>query len=325
VTGALLRGDEGPVQVSANAVILACGGFPHDKQRLAQHVAHAANGYGHFSAAPPGNAGDGIRLGESVGGQFDDSLRHAMAWAPVSRVTLASGLQLPFPHLVERAKPGFVAVLPNGRRFTNEADSYHDFIAALLEATPPGETPQAWLLADSRALRRYGLGHARPAPFSTRAWLRTGYLQFGETLEALAEKCAIDSVRLKETISRFNTFAARGRDDEFQRGASAYNQAQGDAANPHHPTLGALSQPPFYAVRILPGSLGSFSGLKTDEQARVLDAQQQPIAGLYAIGNDMSSVMRGYYPSGGITLGPAMTFGYLVGKNLTENINKTMQ
>ena len=325
VTGAVLRSDEGQVQVSANAVILACGGFPHDKQRLAQHVAHAASGYGHFSAAPPGNEGDGIRLGESVGGQFDDSLRHAMAWAPVSRVTLASGLQLPFPHLVERAKPGFVAVLPNGRRFTNEADSYHDFITALLEATPPGETPQAWLLADSLALRRYGLGQARPAPFSARAWLRTGYLQSGETLEALAEKCAIDSAQLKETISRFNTFAACGRDDEFQRGASAYNQAQGDAANPHHPTLGALSRPPFYAVRILPGSLGSFSGLKTDEQARVLDAQQQPIAGLYAIGNDMSSVMRGYYPSGGITLGPAMTFGYLVGKHLTENIDKTMQ
>lgn len=325
VTGAVLRSDEGQVQVSANAVILACGGFPHDKQRLAQHVAHAASGYGHFSAAPPGNEGDGIRLGESVGGQFDDSLRHAMAWAPVSRVTLASGLQLPFPHLVERAKPGFVAVLPNGRRFTNEADSYHDFIAALLEATPPGETPQAWLLADSLALRRYGLGQARPAPFSARAWLRTGYLQSGETLEALAEKCAIDSTQLKETISRFNTFAACGRDDEFQRGASAYNQAQGDAANPHHPTLGALSRPPFYAVRILPGSLGSFSGLKTDEQARVLDAQQQPISGLYAIGNDMSSVMRGYYPSGGITLGPAMTFGYLVGKHLTENIYKTMK
>lgn len=243
VTGAVLRSDEGQVQVSANAVILACGGFPHDKQRLAQHVAHAASGYGHFSAAPPGNEGDGIRLGESVGGQFDDSLRHAMAWAPVSRVTLASGLQLPFPHLIERAKPGFVAVLPNGRRFTNEADSYHDFIAALLEATPPGETPQAWLLADSLALRRYGLGQARPAPFSARAWLRTGYLQSGETLEALAEKCAIDSAQLKETISRFNTFAACGRDDEFQRGASAYNQAQGDAANPHHPTLGALSRP----------------------------------------------------------------------------------
>ncbi len=116
---------------------------------------------GHFSAAPPGNQGDGIRLGESVGGQFDASLKHAMAWAPVSRVTLASGLQLVFPHLVERAKPGFIAVLPNGKRFTNEADSYHDFIAALLAATPEGEQPAAWLLADSRTLRRYGRGRIR--------------------------------------------------------------------------------------------------------------------------------------------------------------------
>ncbi len=140
--------------------------FSHDRQRLAQVVPHAAEGYGHFSAAPPDNQGEGIRLGESVGGQFDTSLRHPLAWAPVSRVTLASGQQLMFPHLVERAKPGVIAVLPNGKRFVNEADSYHDFIAALLAATPAGDTPQAWLLADRRALRRYGLGHARPFPFT---------------------------------------------------------------------------------------------------------------------------------------------------------------
>ena len=246
-----------------------------------------------------------------------------MAWAPVSRVTLASGLQLVFPHLVERAKPGFIAVLPNGKRFTNEADSYHDFIAALLAATPEGEQPAAWLLADSRTLRRYGLGHARPFPFSPAAWLRTGYLRSAPTLEALAEQCAIDGKQLVETVARFNDYAAQGEDPEFQRGVSAYNRAQGDARHPHHPTLGPLRHAPFYAVRILPGSLGSFSGLKTDEQARVLDARQQPIAGLYAIGNDMSSVMQGYYPSGGITLGPAMTFGYLVGKTLAANITKT--
>lgn len=315
VNGAVLRTDDGEMTVHASKVILACGGFPHDRQRLAQHVPHAVDGYGHFSAAPPGNQGEGIRLGESVGGQFDTTLQHAMAWAPVSRVTLASGLQLVFPHLVERAKPGFIAVLPDGTRFTNEADSYHDFIAALLAATPPGEQPNAWLIADSRALRRYGLGHARPFPFSPAAWLRTGYLRTADTLAGLAEQCAIDAGQLTATVARFNTFAAQGEDPEFQRGASAYNRAQGDASHPHHPTLGPLTQAPFYAVRILPGSLGSFSGLKTDEQARVLDAQQQPISGLYAIGNDMSSVMQGYYPSGGITLGPAMTFGYLVGKN----------
>lgn len=320
VTGAILSGDDGEVQVTARAVVLACGGFPHDKQRLAEQVPHAAQGYGHFSAAPPGNQGDGIRLGETAGGQFDRSLKHPMAWAPVSRVSLASGLQLAFPHLVERAKPGFIAVRSNGKRFVNEADSYHDFIATLLDATPEGEKPVAWLIADSRALHRYGLGHARPTPFPVKAWLRTGYLQSANTLEALAQQCGIDGSALSDTVERFNGFARQGRDDDFQRGASAYNCAQGDASHQPSPTLGELKQPPYYAVRILPGSLGSFSGLKTDEQARVLDAEQHPIPGLFAVGNDMSSVMQGFYPSGGITLGPAMTFGYLVGKNLSANI-----
>ena len=119
-----------------------------------------------FLRRTAGQSGRGIRLGESVGGQFDTSLRHPLARAPVSRVTLASGQQLMFPHLVERAKPGVIAVLPNGKRFVNEADSYHDFIAALLAATPAGDTPQARLLADRRTLRRYGTGHARPFPFT---------------------------------------------------------------------------------------------------------------------------------------------------------------
>ena len=345
VSGAVLRSDGGEIHVEAGAVVLACGvskarPVPGEAELLGRGVSYCATcdgmlyrgragavwglspeapqeGYGHFSAAPPDNQGEGIRLGESVGGQFDTSLRHPLAWAPVSRVTLASGQQLMFPHLVERAKPGVIAVLPNGKRFVNEADSYHDFIAALLAATPAGDTPQAWLLADRRALRRYGLGHARPFPFTPTAWLRTGYLQRGNTLAELAKQCAIDANALAETVERFNHFASTGEDVDFHRGASAYNRAQGD----HQVTLGPLREGPFYAVRILPGSLGTFSGLQTDEHARVLDEQQQPIPGLYAIGNDMSSVMRGYYPSGGITLGPAMTFGYLVGKNLAKKTN----
>lgn len=325
VYGAELRTDSGPLTIHATAVVLACGGFPQDRQRLAQQVPHAANGYGHFSAAPPDNQGDGIRLGEAVGGQFDETLRHPMAWAPVSRVTLASGLQLVFPHLVERAKPGFIAVLPDGKRFVNEADSYHDFIAALLAATPAGIAPQAWLLADYQTVKRYGLGHARPFPFSPEIWVRTGYLQRGQTLAELAQKCGINTEQLQLTVERFNDFAANGKDHDFQRGDSAYNLAQGDGRAAHHPTLGLIDRGPFFAVRILPGSLGSFSGLKTDPRARVLDAQQIPITGLYAIGNDMSAVMRGYYPSGGITLGPAMTFGYLVGKDLAAEITKSTQ
>ncbi len=126
-------------------------------------------------------------------------------------------------------------------------------------------------------------------------------------------------MRWRKPLNALTTSRA-GEDVDFHRGASAYNRAQGD----HQVTLGPLREGPFYAVRILPGSLGTFSGLQTDEHARVLDEQQLPIPGLYAIGNDMSSVMRGYYPSGGITLGPAMTFGYLVGKGLTKK-NKYKQ
>lgn len=162
---------------------------------------------------------------------------------------------------------------------------------------------------------------ATPAPFHfAAAWLRTGYLHSAPTLAALAEQCAIDGGQLAETVARFNDYAARGEDPEFQRGVSAYNWAQGDAASSSS-NAGSAAPCALLCGAYFTGFAGLFSGLKTDEQARVLDAHQQPIAGLYA-GNDMSSVMQGYYPSGGIT-GPAMTFGYLVGKTLAANITKT--
>jgi predicted oxidoreductase len=103
-----------------------------------------------------------------------------------------------------------------------------------------------------------------------------------------------------------------GRDDDFHKGETPYNRVQGDAAAGHpNPCMAPIGSGPFYAVRIVPGSLGTFAGLKTDARARVLDAAGTPIPGLYAAGNDMNSIMGGFYPSGGITLGPAMTYGYL--------------
>ncbi|VVN29372.1 3-oxosteroid 1-dehydrogenase [Pseudomonas fluorescens] len=317
VLGATVEHGGRRVQVHVRrGVVLACGGFPHDRHRSAQLLAHCADGSEHLSAAPKGNSGDGLRLGESVGAQVSADMAHGAAWAPVSRVPRADGGFSGFAHLMERAKPGFIAVRQNGQRFVNEADSYHDFMCALFAATASNESPVAWLICDHRAQRRYGLGWSKPWPFPTTPYVRQGYLHKAPTLAELAGQCGIDGEQLQATVARFNQHAEQGRDPLFQRGESAYNRAQGEPLHGPNPSLGSVRQGPFYAVKLVPGSLGTFTGLVTDAQARVLDQQQTPIPGLFAVGNDMNSIMRGYYPSGGITLGPGMTFGYLAARML---------
>ncbi|UVJ43407.1 FAD-dependent oxidoreductase [Pseudomonas sp. LS1212] len=315
VIGAELQTANGSLLIHARqGVVLAAGGFPHDQARIGQLFKHPE----HLSAAPLNNTGDGLRLGEQVGGQISADLAHPAAWAPVSRVPRADGSFSAFPHLLDRAKPGFIAVRRDGRRFVNEADSYHDFMNALFKATPAGEEVAAWLICDHPTQRHYGLGWAKPFPFPTAPYRRKGYLHRGQTLSELARHCSLDGAQLEETVAQFNAQASQGRDPQFQRGASAYNKAQGEALHGPNPSLGTLEQGPFYAVKLVAGSLGTFAGLRTDACARVLDAQATPIPGLFAVGNDMASVFGGHYPSGGITLGPALTFGYIAGLTLAE-------
>lgn len=309
---------DGQVIRARRGVVLACGGFAHDRLRIAQLMPHAPDGEQHYSAAPLQNSGDGLRLGEQVGAQLGPALAQAGAWAPVSQVPRSDGSFGHFPHLIDRAKPGFIAVRRDGRRFVNEADCYHDFMNALFAATPQGEAHEAWLICDHAAQRRYGIGWAKPFPFPTGFYQRRGYLFSGQSLAELAQRCGIDAEQLQRTVADFNRHAAHGEDPAFQRGASAYNKAQGEPLHGPNPSLRPLLHGPFHAVKLLPGSLGTFAGLHTDASARVLDHAQQPIPGLFAVGNDMHSVMAGHYPSGGITLGPGMTFGYLAGKVLSR-------
>ncbi|RUP25087.1 MAG: FAD-dependent oxidoreductase [Curvibacter sp.] len=313
VAGVQTAGPEGLQTLRARCgVVLACGGFPHDEVRKRELLPHAPSGREHWSAASRGNTGDGLRLGESAGARVARDLHSAAALAPVSLVPRSDGSVAHFPHLIERAKPGLIAVMADGRRFVNEADSYHDFMSALLAATPSGQTAQAWLLCDHRFIRRYGLGAVKPAPMPLRPWLRGGYLLRGRTLAELARVCGIDGAGLQATVQHYNAAAQQGRDPDFAKGETPYNRIQGDAAaGTANPCMAPLRQGPFYAVRVLPGSLGTFAGLRTNAQAQALDAQGQPIPGLYAAGNDMNSLMGGHYPSGGITLGPAMTFGFI--------------
>jgi succinate dehydrogenase/fumarate reductase flavoprotein subunit len=321
VTGAVVGTAQGGEAVvhARRGVVLACGGFPHDLQRMQGCEARALIDGAHPSAAPLSNTGDGLRLGEALGAQVAHDLAAVAAWAPVSLVprdTVAHAADEPtgrYPHLIERGKPGLIAVTRQGRRFVNEAQSYYDFMSALFAATPAGEPVQAWLICDHRFIRRWGLGQAKPAPLPLGPSLRSGYLQRGDDLAALARRCGIDAATLVETVQAYNHHARAGQDPAFGRGSTPYNRAQGDAQQLPNPCVAPIEHGPYYAVRVLPGSLGTFAGLRTDAQARVLDRQGQAIAGLWASGNDMASVMGGRYPSGGITLGPAMTFGYIAG------------
>jgi len=312
IAGAVVEHDGHRQSIRAKrGVVLATGGFPHDTRRKAELFPHAPTGHEHWSAAPSANTGDGIRLGETAGGHVQPGLPNAGAWAPVSLVPKSSGSVGRFPHLIERAKPGAIMVRHDGRRFCNEADSYHDVMQTLFQATPPGEQAECWLICDHVFLRRYGLGRVRPRPFPIGPWLRNGYLRRGGSIEALAAECGIDPASLATTLAQYNRDAEQGRDPVFGRGETAYNRVQGDPKREPNPCVAPIGPGPFYAVKIVPGSLGTFAGLKTDASARVLGQDGAPIPGLYAVGNDMSSMMAGRYPAGGITLGPAMTFGYV--------------
>lgn len=312
VTGVKLVWQDQIQVITANkAVVLATGGFPHDTARQAQWF-KPDNGAMHYSAAPKTNTGDGIKLAEQTGASLSN-FANAGAWSPVSLVPTRTGKAIHFPHLIERAKPGIIAVLPNGKRFVSEADSYHEFMTQLFKATPADQEPHCWLIADHKAQRRWGLGWAKPFPFPLFPYLKSGYLKRASSIQGLAAQCGIDAANLSDTLKTFNADAERGTDSQFQRGESPYNRVQGDPEQQPNPSLAPLTQAPFYAVKLVAGSLGTFAGIQTNENAQVLNAAQQPIEGLFAVGNDMASIFQGHYPSGGITLGPAMTFGYVIG------------
>ena len=319
VSGALVQHEGKTVKVTATrGVVLACGGFPHDVERRKQLFPHAPTGKEHYSPSPASNTGDGLKLAEAVGGYVDGTIPHAAAWVPASVTTRADGSKGVMPHFIDRAKPGVIAVTPKGVRFANEGNSYHDFVQAMVAACQGEKEVSAWLLCDHKALRAYGLGCVAPAPLPIGRHLRSGYLQTGNTVAELAARIGVKPSVLEATVSAFNDTARRGEDPAFGKGSKAYNRYQGDALVTPNPCLAPLENGPYYAIRLVIGDIGTFAGLQTDDRTRVLNAAGQPIKGLYAVGNDAASIMGGNYPGAGITLGPALTFGYVAGMELAQ-------
>ncbi|WP_199261352.1 FAD-dependent oxidoreductase [Paracoccus binzhouensis] len=307
---------------AARGVVLAAGGFARDPARTGALYPHLREGGEHFTPVPEGNTGDGIALGERAGGHMAQGLPNAAAWMPVSKVPFPGGA-VAFPHLVDRYKPGFIMVNPAGRRFVNESRSYHDVGAAMIETCRGLGRTEAWLIADHRTVRKYGIGFVKPYPVPLGPHIRSGYLKRGRTLADLAAQIGVPAAALAEEVAAYNDGARRGEDRQFGRGSSGFNRYLGDAGHRPNPNVAPVEAAPFYALHIVMGDLGTFPGLVTDSRARVLDGQGAPIPGLYAAGNDAASIMGGAYPGAGITIGPAMTFGYVAGLALAGKLPAT--
>ena len=185
------------------------------------------------------------------------------AWTPVSLLPQADGGLIPFPHFYERGKPGYISVDRRGRRFVNDSKSYHVCVPELIEACRGNATIEAWIVCDHPAIRRFGLGALGPAPMPMRAFPSSGYIKRADSPPALALACGIDPEELDRTLRAFNASARHGEDLQFQRGSDAYQRFNGAAGHLPNPCVAPLEQPPFYAVRVVPGELGTFAGIAT--------------------------------------------------------------
>lgn len=317
VVGAIVDGPDGSVHVRARqGVILATGGFPHDSKRRAELFPPGKAAPEVWGMLPYGNTGDGIRMAENVGASFNSDMSIPIALTPITTLKSGEGPLETNPVFFNRGAPGVISVTKAGNRFVNEARSYHDWGLGLLQQSDPEQEAVAWIVCDHRAMRRYSLSVIKPAPFPLRRHLRSGFIKRGRTIRELARNAGIDPEGLEATVTRFNLHAAMGRDPDFGRGSTAYELANGDPEHSPNPCVGPLDQAPYYALRVFAGCVATFAGLRTNEHAQVLDQQGSPIAGLYAVGNDMASITGGDYISGGCTLGPGMTFGYIAANHI---------
>lgn len=317
VAGVAIRhGSRDRLIVARRGVVVATGGFSHDAA-LRKRFFPAAAGF--VSATSISGTGDGLRLAATVGAALNTDATSPAYWVPASLFRRADGSRGVFPHTVtDRAKPGVIAVNAAGRRFVNEALSHHEFVLAMLRDGKGEPDRPFYLVCDRQFLWSYGLGRIKPFTRGIRRYVANGELIEAPDIAQLAAQIGIKPAVLAATIATYNDDAKEGRDPEFGRGSTIYQRHLGDISHKPNPCVAPIARAPFFAMRIYPADLGTAIGMKVDAHARVLREDGTPIAGLYACGNDMGSIMNGNYPAPGITLGPALTFGYIAGRHLAE-------
>jgi FAD binding domain len=305
VVGAVIARNGRSVRVRATkGVVLATGGFSHGLQWRRKLMAD--NFVGQRSVAFEENQGNGLDLALTAGAAIDQKHDAPAFLVVLSFMKDGSGHESVWIHSYDRGKPHLIIVDQEGRRFANEATAYHNFVLTMYAA----KAVPAYLICDRTQIRKYGCGLIRPGTPFIEKYVKRGYLTRATTLRELAVASGIDPTGLEQTVADYNTACVAGVDRQFHKGESRYDKNSGDAANGPNPCMGPIVGPPFYMLKLWPGDIGTSIGLKANENGQLLTEGNIPIEGLFACGNDLSSVMRGHYPGPGVTLGPAVVFAY---------------
>ncbi len=291
-------------------VVLAAGGFAHNPEMRERYGGDQPN-RAKWSIANPGDTGEVLQLAMRLGAKTD--LMDEAWWLPSPRTGRFGQSTLD----QARQRPRTIYVDASGRRFVNESNSYMEVGKEMYARDKTSRAVPCWLIFDDRYRRRYAHQRSRPGRFPKKL-LESGMLKQAWTLKDLARMCDIDPDGLSETVERFNENARRGFDPDYGRGESAYNRALGDPNRKVHPCLGPIDEPPYYAVQVVPGDIGTCGGLLTDGHARVLDHEEKPIEGLYATGNGTATVMGRHYLGPGASIANTMVFGYLAARHATR-------
>ncbi len=299
-----------PVIIRARrGVLLAAGGFAHNPEMRQEHGGDQPN-RARWSIANPGDTGEAIRTAMRLGAKTD--FMDEAWWLPSPRTGRFGQSTLD----QARQRPRTIYVDADGQRFVNESNSYMEVGKAMYARDKSSRAVPCWLIFDDRYRKRYAHQRSRPGRFP-RTLLESGMLKQAWTLDDLARMCGIDQAGLADTVDRFNRNAELGLDPDYGRGESAYNRALGDPNPRVHPCLGPIDEPPYYAVQVVPGDIGTCGGLLTDDHARVVDQDGRPMEGLYATGNGTATVMGRHYLGPGASIANTMVFGYVAARHAT--------